>query len=552
MEEEEDVISSSTSDDSIYRSTSNIPTINNYSSSNSVPASPVNNLSSPGSTNNQFASPNNNNNNANGNNFLPYKLQKKGETYETLLDSLLRKDNPPLDEELRLSIPRVDSEMKFEQSLQEVEGKFKSNLSSQLFSPESPMKNDLASSKGKLFANKKEKKKRSMNNSAAFSNILGNDNVNYLEMYNSLKDKYDQLLIEHSRQQEVFQLRQETFMRREQRAKEIELELNDKMKEALTVRDSDDMENVRNLKDKIQDKINLMKNELYKLLETKENEFERKMEEMMRRFEKELMKERKKSTTGEREWREKSKSLKKELDSTVLQVLKLDERNNELIKENQKLKIQFAAQEDDRNLFAKHVAKEKREKSKLKEEVARLQQELESRTNVIKELHMVRQYSPSNSHYNYAESTAHSSLMQYSSNNDFEERERRLIDANNKLKRLLDSERKNIRQIRNQNIRILEERTELEIFLRSCIEDVKEEIKRKKTNEKIDLVEFQKKDRQRVMDILLSKEKVLRILYEKVFDRQLANDFEQDMQTLPLPSFFANPKEAGANENDFK
>ncbi|KAL9646603.1 hypothetical protein ABK040_012195 [Willaertia magna] len=385
-----------------------------------------------------------------------------------------------------------------------------------------------------------------MNNSAAFSNILGNDNVNYLEMYNSLKDKYDQLLIEHSRQQEVFQLRQETFMRREQRAKEIELELNDKMKEALTVRDSDDMENVRNLKDRIQDKINLMKNELYKLLETKENEFERKMEEMMRRFEKELMKERKKSTTGEREWREKSKSLKKELDSTVLQVLKLDERNNELIKENQKLKIQFAAQEDDRNLFAKHVAKEKREKSKLKEEVARLQQELESRTNVIKELHMVRQYSPSNSHYNYAESTAHSSLMQYSSNNDFEERERRLIDANNKLKRLLDSERKNIRQIRNQNIRILEERTELEIFLRSCIEDVKEEIKRKKTNEKIDLVEFQKKDRQRVMDILLSKEKVLRILYEKVFDRQLANDFEQDMQTLFFV-FFANPKEASTN-----
>ncbi|KAL9646602.1 hypothetical protein ABK040_012194 [Willaertia magna] len=46
-------------------------------------------LQSDGSTNNQFASPNNNNNNANGNNFLPYKLQKKGETYETLLDSLL-------------------------------------------------------------------------------------------------------------------------------------------------------------------------------------------------------------------------------------------------------------------------------------------------------------------------------------------------------------------------------------------------------------------------------------------------------------------------------
>ena len=422
----------------------------------------------------------------------------------------------------------IPSQKKFDQILQNVENVVKTQTS--ILNADSIAGVPTARPEAKVKQTRKKKK-----GSTLYSGSIASE-TNYMELYNQLREKYQALLAENLRQQEVFKIRQEAYMKREQKSKELETELGMKMRESMVARGiaGEKMQEIISMKEKIEDGVSVLKTDMQKILEAKEGEFERKMEEMMRRFEKELANERKKNSSGEKEWKDKSKSLKKELDNSVAQVIKVDELNHELSKENQRLKIQFAAQEDDRTYLAKHIAKTKRDNEKLKDETKRLHEELQSCNNIIKEMQLNRSsVVPSPSMRSFA--TARESSV-YTANHssvlDPEEKERRFLEANNKLKKLLDTERKNIRQIRAQNIRILEERTELEIFLRSCIEDVKEDVRRRRGDNKGESDEFKKKERQRVIDLLLSKERVIKILYERMFDKPSEREFDYEPTQL--------------------
>ena len=43
-----------------------------------------------------------------------------------------------------------------------------------------------------------------------------------------------------------------------------------------------------------------------------------------------------------------------------------------------------------------------------------------------------------------------------------------------RLRRLLDAERKNLREVRSEHLNTLQSRTELESLLRMCLDDVKQ------------------------------------------------------------------------------
>ena len=66
-------------------------------------------------------------------------------------------------------------------------------------------------------------------------------------------------------------------------------------------------------------------------------------------------------------------------------------------------------------------------------------------------------------------------------------------------------------------MRILAERTELEMFLRQSIEDVREEMGGRM---KSGIGEMGVGERQRVLQLLLSKENVLALLYKKTFPQK--------------------------------
>merc|ERR1711988_995676 len=107
-------------------------------------------------------------------------------------------------------------------------------------------------------------------------------------------------------------------------------------------------------------------------------------------------------------------------------------------------------------------------------------------------------------------------------------------DANNderykevirRLKHLLDTERKSQAKLRATYHKSLEERSELEKFLRICIQDTKQEIARRQkiqsghavSESSIKISDFQEADRERVMELLLSQERVISLLYQKTY-----------------------------------
>ena len=50
-----------------------------------------------------------------------------------------------------------------------------------------------------------------------------------------------------------------------------------------------------------------------------------------------------------------------------------------------------------------------------------------------------------------------------------------------RLRRLLDAERKNLREVRSEHLNALQSRTELESLMRMCLDDVKQDIMRQRS-----------------------------------------------------------------------
>ena len=117
-----------------------------------------------------------------------------------------------------------------------------------------------------------------------------------------------------------------------------------------------------------------------------------------------------------------------------------------------------------------------------------------------------------------------------------------------RMKSLLERERKNLRRARMQYEREIHERTALEALLRECVNDVRNEIGKRRADlieqssnqgsrpnsrssgrssrpqsresrggQDIPLSEFTVADRERVMELLLSQERVISLLYSKTF-----------------------------------
>lgn len=122
-----------------------------------------------------------------------------------------------------------------------------------------------------------------------------------------------------------------------------------------------------------------------------------------------------------------------------------------------------------------------------------------------------------------------------------QENEEKYKEFNLRLKRLLTEERKNLSILRNNYSQELKNRTEMELLLRQCVEDVRQEISRRYVNEgtiinsnsntnSTDLVKlyinnpslipvenFLQNDRERVLELLLSQERVVSLIYSKTF-----------------------------------
>lgn len=110
----------------------------------------------------------------------------------------------------------------------------------------------------------------------------------------------------------------------------------------------------------------------------------------------------------------------------------------------------------------------------------------------------------------------------------------RYKEINKRLRRLLAEERKSLQTVRQNYAVELAARTEMELLLRKCVEDVRKEIARRRIEANnvagsdlvklysrnpgaIPVEDFTQEDRERAIELLLSQERVVTLLYAKTF-----------------------------------
>ena len=128
------------------------------------------------------------------------------------------------------------------------------------------------------------------------------------------------------------------------------------------------------------------------------------------------------------------------------------------------------------------------------------------------------------------------------------ESEERYREVVARLKRLLDVERRNLRAVRAAHAKDLQSRTELETLLRACVDDVRKEVSAQRSGASspsklgappagssaraVGVEDLGPKERERVLELLLSQERVVALLYERTFPPRADTD---DMPPTEIP-----------------
>lgn len=195
--------------------------------------------------------------------------------------------------------------------------------------------------------------------------------------------------------------------------------------------------------------------------------------------------------------------------------------------ENQKLNEKLRTREDDSKAVVKELVLAKKEVARLKAANKEGATPASDKEQKAEETAVTRRKS-------FTQRQIEQAQAQQSRNKQYE-REINYRDAITKLKRMVEAERKTIRGLRQQTAETLQQRTELEVLLRQCLDDVKSEVLRNRppsasadvppgatgpSNQAVhnmSVHELGAQDRERVLELLLSQQRVVQLLYSKTF-----------------------------------
>ncbi|KAL1496339.1 hypothetical protein AB1Y20_016295 [Prymnesium parvum] len=413
------------------------------------------------------------------------------------------------------------------------------------------------------------------------------DHAQMVTDYEVVRHRYEEALKENEVLKVEQQRRMESYLRREQefetriRDLQAELERQSSSKPPADVR----MKQLREEHRKVMHSISSMQVREQGALQDQEKDLLRAFRARLWDVQFELENERSKKDDGALEWIEKTRTLGKELDWSREEALRLDRINQQLTRDNQRLKAQLRSQEDDREFVVRQVLALKKENLRLKalwngEQSPATRRASVSSTGALMPMRSVENVSgmtPSKSAAfassfvaDGAESMDDLALSEAASNAAhpanianservreltarLQETEERYREVVSRLKRLLDVERKNLRAVRGAHAKDLQSRTELEVLLRACVDDVRKEVSHARSAEAAGAAacgsrpgsasrgkatdspsrpssssgersarmaptsELGRKDRERVLELLLSQERVVSLLYDRAF-----------------------------------
>ena len=204
---------------------------------------------------------------------------------------------------------------------------------------------------------------------------------------------------------------------------------------------------------------------------------------------------------------------------------KIDDDNKALLKKNEDLKIQYLAQEHDEDILKKEVFHKKREKVRLEMEHARLRaqvealqaadkqdsraSEMEASQRSKKKGRGTSQARPKTTNFNkngpYRPFTGMGTQFTGPQGMNFfrgravsatvakNPKMRRYENLIAKLKRCLENEKRSLRQVKTLCAKEIDNKNQLEKILRQCVDDVKMEIGKKRSEGKVTFYQKQRK-----------------------------------------------------------
>jgi DNA repair exonuclease SbcCD ATPase subunit len=280
------------------------------------------------------------------------------------------------------------------------------------------------------------------------------------------------------------------------------------------------MQRIRSMHTKILNNVGQVQDRTARILQEQERDLLRAFRARLFDVQTELEKEKNKTDDGASAWIEKSRQLEAEVDWAKEMADRLDRVNQALARENSRLKTQFKTQEDDREFLIKQLVAVKKDNARMRQEYEKVSASMDAAAQAESEGHKLPHVSSAPNVSRGASSRGvHDPAAQHESDNRYKEIIKR-------LKRLLEVERRNLKQVRTQYTTDLQSRTELELFLKQCVEDVRTDIAKQQDElGEGDLQSFGAQDRERVMELLLSQERVITLLYSKTFPLQSKGDF---------------------------
>jgi len=236
-----------------------------------------------------------------------------------------------------------------------------------------------------------------------------------------------------------------------------------------------------------------------------------------------------------------------------------DRKNQQLQADNTKLVERLRTRDDDRQALLRELVMSRKEAARLK---AQSKEGASGPGSAPTSGEQQRASRDVESHQStrpgFSQKAIDQARLQQTQNKQYE-REVRYRDAVQRLKRMVEAERKTCRSLRQQQAEMLQARTELEVLLRQCLDDVKAEIMRHRLeNERkegpglpspgqpittMSVHELSAQDRERVLELLLSQQRVVQLLYSKALPQHPGAALLEDSS--------AGPAKPGGKEDDF-
>lgn len=264
---------------------------------------------------------------------------------------------------------------------------------------------------------------------------------------------------------------------------------------------------VTRLYDQIEDNIGNIQRKTTQILTEQERDIKRQFETRMKEINRELDDEKKRKTMGVDNYAEKAEQLARELELMKGSMDLIESKNEILKRDNSLLKQKFRTQEVERNLLVRQIVDYKRENAQIAAETA-----------MYKEMQNTARLTPSIS-------KAESEFERASKMTDYNFRQTNSVDDQkmsryeniiSRLNKQIDVVRKGLKKVRNDYAAELQYKTEIEQILRDSVEEVKSEIQTTRRNHK-DSIQLTTQEREKIIEKMLSQERVLTILYDKTF-----------------------------------